>query len=208
MPILIHSTTPKNDKNRWATTWQCFEDAQSLYGREFLLDVCAEPATTKVNRFYTSIEWLELRAGNEQQRGIGFCKEDFNPSAKIVGFDALALPWENDFWCNPPFDQKQQFIKKAFLEAKSGKSGMMLLPYEPATGWWHELINGKATAIYEPDGRYNFYDIDGVTKKTGVNFPCAFVLFTPHFTNHTPKIPFKRGLANGRSSNSQIDSLE
>ncbi|HAT8515216.1 TPA: hypothetical protein I7181_16095 [Vibrio vulnificus] len=107
MPILVHSTTPAQDKNRWGTTWECFEDGQALYGRQFKLDVCAEPAT----------------------------------------------------------------------------------------GWWRELVDGKATAIYEPDGRYNFYDIDGVTKKTGVNFPSAFVLWTPHFTHYTPKIPFSRGVA-------------
>ncbi|TVM38135.1 hypothetical protein FPV43_16700 [Vibrio cholerae] len=195
MAILVHSTTSVEDKNRWGTTWDCFDDGQALYGRPFKLDVCAEPATAKVNRFYTSVEWLELRAGSFEQRGIGFCGEDFNPQAKIVGFDALNLHWENDFWCNPPFDLKQLFIKKAFAEARAGNSGMMLLPYEPATGWWRELVDGKATAIYEPDGRYNFYDIDGVTKKTGVNFPSAFVLWTPHFMHYTPKIPFNRGVA-------------
>lgn len=134
MAILVHSTTSVEDKNRWGTTWDCFDDGQALYGRPFKLDVCAEPATAKVNRFYTSIEWLELRAGSFEQRGIGFCGEDFNPQAKIVGFDALNLHWENDFWCNPPFDLKQLFIKKAFAEARAGNSGMMLLPYEPATG--------------------------------------------------------------------------
>ncbi|MEF2482162.1 hypothetical protein V4D09_02490 [Vibrio mimicus] len=79
---------------------------QALYGRQFQLDVCAEPTTAKVNRFYTSIEWLELRAGNYDQRGVGFCADDFNPNAKIVGFDALSLPWENNFWRNPPLSKR------------------------------------------------------------------------------------------------------
>ena len=63
MPILVHSTTKAQDKNRWGTTWDCFEDALALYGKQFQLDVAAEPATAKVNRIYTSVEWLELRAG-------------------------------------------------------------------------------------------------------------------------------------------------
>ncbi|WED23058.1 phage N-6-adenine-methyltransferase [Vibrio sp. JC009] len=201
MTILVQSATPASNKNRWATTWECFEDGKALYGREFKLDVCAEPETTKVNRFYTSLEWLERHNGNHFARGEGFTAEDFNPNAQIVGFDALRLPWENDFWCNPPFDGKQLFIKKAFHEARAGNSGLMLLPYEPATTWWRELVDGKATAVYEPDGRYNFLDIDGVTKKRGVNFPSAFVLWTPHYTHYTPKIPFKRGVSDELSIN-------
>ncbi|MBU2897704.1 phage N-6-adenine-methyltransferase [Vibrio hepatarius] len=195
MPILVHSTTKVQDKNRWATTWDCFEDGVALYGKPFQLDVAAEPATAKVNRFYTSIDWLEQRSGNLHQQGTGFTADDFNPQAKIVGFDALRLPWENDWWCNPPFDLKQLFIRKAFQEVQNGNSGLMLLPYEPATGWWRELVDGKATAIYEPDGRYNFLDIDGVTQKRGVNFPSAFVLWTPHHMHYTPKIPFTRGVS-------------
>ncbi|WP_249371367.1 phage N-6-adenine-methyltransferase [Vibrio sp. 2-2(8)] len=201
MAILVHSTSPAEDKNRWGTTWECFGDGQALFGRKFKLDVCAEPATAKVDRFITSLVWLEQRAGNYFQRGIGFTANDFNPNAKIVGFDALELRWENDFWCNPPFDLKQLFIKKAYQEARAGLSGMMLLPYEPATTWWRELVDGKATAIYEPDGRYNFFDIDGKTKKRGVNFPSAFVLWTPHHMHYTPKIPFTRGVAKAMGHN-------
>ncbi|MEF2508858.1 hypothetical protein V4D06_13000 [Vibrio mimicus] len=55
-----------------------------MYGSPFKLDVCAEPATAKVNRFYTSVEWFELRAGSFEQRGIGFCGEDFNPQARSL----------------------------------------------------------------------------------------------------------------------------
>ena len=30
MAILIDSGTPASDKNFWATTWECFADAQAL----------------------------------------------------------------------------------------------------------------------------------------------------------------------------------
>ena len=54
MAILIDSGTPASDKNFWATTWECFADAQALYGRNFECDVAAEPLTAKCGRYFTS----------------------------------------------------------------------------------------------------------------------------------------------------------
>ena len=51
MPILVSSQTPDDSKNFWATSWAAFCDAETLYGREFAVDVCAEPATTKCRTF-------------------------------------------------------------------------------------------------------------------------------------------------------------
>lgn len=201
MAILVKSSTPASDKNRWGTKWECFWDAQALYGRRFALDVAAEPETTKVNRFYTSLEWLEMRAGNHFKRGTGFADTYFNPDANIVGFDALTTAWEPHWWCNPPFDLKPEFISKAVAEARAGNPGMMLLPYEPLTQWWLEHVEGKAAAIYEPDGRYNFVEPDGITKKTGVNFGSVFVLFTPGYFPITHRIRFKRGIADDLTIN-------
>ncbi|WP_027252505.1 DNA N-6-adenine-methyltransferase [Photobacterium halotolerans] len=195
MAILIRSRTTVDDKNRWGTQWKCFWDAKALYGREFNLDVCAEPETAKVNRFYTSLEWLEEKAGNYFKRGTGFGNTFFNPHAKIVGFDALQQAWEPHWWCNPPFDMKMQFVSKAAAEARAGNPGMMLLPYEPLTGWWQQGIEGVAAAVYEPDGRYNFLKTDGITQKKGVNFGSVFVLFTPGYFPTTQRIRFKRGIA-------------
>lgn len=160
------SSTALSDKNFWATSRECFQDATALYGRKFELDICAEPKTAKCSLYYS------IQDGN----------------------DALALPWADHWWCNPPFDNKFSFIKKAFIEAQKGFEGMMLLPYEPATQWWHQML-GKGVIVYEPDGRYNFLERDGVTKKKGVNFPSAFVLFPAFFIPHTIKIPFKKGVA-------------
>ncbi|PSW14766.1 hypothetical protein C9I98_21510 [Photobacterium sanctipauli] len=187
MAILIKSTTAQSDKNRWGTQWPCFWDAQALYGRAFELDVAAEPETTKCAEFYVSPEWFER--SREQ------CAFRLNPNATVRGFDALQCDWASHWWCNPPFDKKPEFLSKALEQAKKGHSGMMLLPYEPLTGWWLEYVEGKAAAIYEPDGRYNFVEPDGVTKKTGVNFGSVFVLFTPGYFPVTQRIRFKRGIA-------------
>lgn len=199
MAILIKSQTAKEDKNFWGTTVDCFLDAQFLNGRKFAVDVAAEPSTAKVDRFYVSTDYFDLTVGSNDSRGSGSTL--LNSSQRIVGIDALNLSWENDYWCNPPFDLKLKFIKHAVKQLKSGIGGMMLLPYEPITAWWLENVEPFATAIYEPDGRYNFVQCDGVTKKTGVNFGSAFVLFTPHMTPLSPpRIRFKRGISKIKES--------
>ena len=59
MAILIDSGTPASDKNFWATTWECFADAQALYGRNFECDIAAEPLTAKCSHYFTSHLLLE-----------------------------------------------------------------------------------------------------------------------------------------------------
>ena len=183
MSILVKSKTSKTDKNRWGTTWECFNDAQFLNGTDFTIDVCAEVQTTKCD------VWI---APNEKM---------FNESKNLgaVQYDALeCLTWENNWWCNPPFDLKEAFIKKAIEQAQIGNGGMILLPYERTTRWWRNFINEHATTIYEPDGRYSFYESDGSTKKPGVNFASAFVLFSParRMGKKPETIEFKRGIGN------------
>lgn len=164
MTILTKSKTPKGDKNFWASSWPCFADATALYGRRFALDVAAEPKTRKCLRYFT-----------------------------LPDTDALSTDWDRDWYCNPPFDQKFEFIERAHQQARLGRSGMMLLPYEPATGWWRKYLS-TGVIVYEPDGRYAFLERDGLTKKDSVNFPSAFVLFPTHFVGESVRIPFMRGV--------------
>lgn len=174
MAHLVKSETKSSDKNRWATTWECFERAHELFGMKFSIDVCAEYETAKCTRYYGP--------------------NGYNPpkfSVRYVGLvatDALRLRWGDRFWCNPPFDLKKEFITQAIKMSRRGKSGMMLLPYEPCTKWFRELVMPNTSIVYVPDGRYNFLESDGVTKKTGVNFPSCFVLFTPHYNGGRARI--------------------
>ena len=125
MAHLVKSKTAESDKNFWATTQECFADAEYLFGKKFIIDVAAESLTAKCKLFFTQDD------------------------------DALSLDWPDNWWCNPPFDLKREFITKAKQQQMNGRSGMMLLPYERQTSWWREdLSNG--VIIYEPDGRYNF----------------------------------------------------
>lgn len=173
MAHLVKSTTDKSDKNRWATTWECFERAQELFGTEFQLDVAAENETAKCSLFY----------------GPPGYTTRVHKRPRCIGVDSIKIAdWGDSWWCNPPFDLKREFLEVAAENCKRGHSGMMLLPYEPCTKWFRELVVPHATAIYVPDGRYNFLESDGVTKKTGVNFPSCFVLFTPHYNGGEARV--------------------
>lgn len=192
MAILNRSITAEDAKNRWATQWGCFLDAQHLYGRKFAVDVCAEPETAKVKRFFASAEWFESRRlsafGIGGMDGFGIRK-----GQKILGFDALRHKWPADWWCNPPFDRKWEFIAHAREQQAAGRPGMMLLPYSPCSTSWRKNL-GSGVIIYEPDGRYNFMEPDGETKQSGANFETALVIFTTNMIRESPRITFNRGI--------------
>lgn len=161
------SQTADGDKNFWATSWRQFYDAVHLYGRPFQWDVAAEGATTKT----TAATYFGLDLGD----------------------DSLQLDWPTDWWCNPPFDRKVEFIQHARLQQAGGRPGMMLLPYEPVSNWWRENLM-ENVIVYEPDGRYNFMERDGQTMKAGVNFGTALVLFTTATIGLSLRIPYSRGV--------------
>lgn len=181
MAILVKSTTEQAEKDRWGTQWSCFQDARKLYGRDFQIDVCAEPETAKCSAFICHGEWLDLNRGNL----------NLQPGQKIVGWDALQTEWLDDWWCNPPFTQKLDFIQQARRQQSAGRQGMMLLPYEPLTAWWRNNLESDVI-IYEPDGRYNFLEVDGVTRKSGVNFGSVLVAFPAMRVGKSVRVTFNR----------------
>lgn len=195
MAHLVKTTTDERDANFWATSWEAFADAEALYGKEFQLDVCAEPQTSKCERYIGNPmlidQLLDYRTRTDtRERMLG---------RTCIGLDALLpkMKWDADWWCNPPFDLKEEFILKARTQQLAGRPGMMLLPYEPLTLWWRRLLE-RDCIIYEPDGRYQFYERDGETKKTGANFGSVLVVFPNTFIHESIRIPFKRGLRNPR----------
>ena len=195
MAHLVKSTTDEKDANFWATSWAAFCDAEVLYGREFAVDVCAEPATTKCRSFIGHPmlyeQTLDYRTGPEIRRLLR--------GLNCLALDTLmpSIQWPADWWCNPPFDLKEIFIQKAKYQRDCGRPGMMLLPYEPLTQWWRRSLS-RDCIIYEPDGRYNFMERDGETMKQGANFGSALVAFPTMHLNDSIRIPFTRGLTSPR----------
>ena len=75
--------------------------------------------------------------------------------------DGLTAEWEQVNWCNPPFDECQKCIKKAFEEQQKGKTTLMLLPVRTETKYWHDyiLFNHKVTIKFLRKG-YRFIDAE------------------------------------------------
>lgn len=191
MAILIDSGTRDDDKNRWGTDPNCFADSVALYGRNFEIDVCAEPLTAKCDRYFASHELYDAVLDyRTSANALAVMKQSGRTCA---GLDALTLDWPEHWWCNPPFDRKLDFIGHARRQQAAGRPGMMLLPYEPLSGWWQKRLP-FGVIIYEPDGRYQFCERDGVTRKQGANFGSALVVFPTCHIAESPRIRFARGI--------------
>ena len=143
--------------------------------------MAAQHQTTKCRNYYVATR-EEYYQPNSRYRVTGRC----------YGWDSLNVLWENDWWCNPPFSRKLEFIAKAREAQFEGNSGMMLLPYEPITKWWRENLT-EDVIIYEPDGRYNFLDQSG-TEKKGVNFASVLICFPAHKIGKAIHVQYKRGV--------------
>ncbi len=156
--------TDEEDANFWSTRPETFQDAQRLHGRALKFDVCAEPLTAKCDDYY--------------------CLAN--------GQDALILPWPDDWFCNPPFDRKLEFVERArYFQREIGHAGMFLLPFEPASGWWRKHMS-EGLIVYVPDGRIGYMERDGKTRKSGVNFPSALVGFPTQFIGPSIQVPYNR----------------
>lgn len=57
--------------------------------------------------------------------------------------DGLKEEWKDYNWCNPPFNECQKWVKKAFTEQQKGKTTIMLIPARVETGYWHDYILDK-----------------------------------------------------------------
>ena len=75
--------------------------------------------------------------------------------------DGLKADWMFFNWCNPPFNQCQKWIKKAYDEQQKGNFTVMLLPVRTETKYWHDYI------LFNPDVSvhglrkgYKFIDAD------------------------------------------------
>ena len=194
MAKLIKSKTSKSDKNRWATQWDCFNDAKALTGFSFMLDACAEKQTAKCANFISPYGFQHGAFKNALT--VDWVHELAQIEAKFAKNVIAVRPSlrQSAIWCNPPFDNKFEFIE---LCRNAGKQVpvAMLLPYERNTAWWRKKIHNQASRVYLPDGRYNFYETDGKTKKSGVNFASCFIVFEPGYFEQTQYIDFYRGVS-------------
>lgn len=164
----VKTKTDLSKKDYWQTSDLAYDDACHLCGVEaFDIDVAAS-------------------IGNRK------CSYYLDEDA-----DALSVRWfsrdEAYAWCNPPFSLKIEFLQKAYEQRKSGTICMMI-PFEPATKWWRDNVDGKAAVVFVPDGRYSFVNPETGLVMSGVNFPSCFVVFNS-LEVPTQYVNFERGVS-------------
>lgn len=73
------------------------------------------------------------------------CTPD-NKKCVMAPFDGLYTTWQYRTFCNPPFSQKEKWIRKASFEVEENRCPIcvMILPLNCMdTKVWHEIIEGR-----------------------------------------------------------------
>lgn len=89
----------------------------------------------------------------------------------LNGTGGLERDWISPVFCNPPYSDIKTWAKKAFDEARQGKTVVLLVPSRTDTRWWHEYIM-QASEIRFLKGRLKFG-----TAKFNAPFPSCVVVF-------------------------------
>lgn len=99
-----------DSKDFFETPPDVFKEVSEAFGG-FDLDTASSDANHLCDRYYT-----------KEQNG-------------------LVLPWDGKrWWDNPPYSEKEAFLRKAWEEYKAGHEGVILLPSSQETGWFREYI--------------------------------------------------------------------
>lgn len=131
----------------WETPPEVFAPLHAAFA--FTLDVCAQPTTAKVPRF-------------------------FDETA-----DGLSRAWGGErCWMNPPYGREiYAWTRKARLEAALGALIVGLLPASTDLAWWHDDILGHAEIVKWYRGRIRF--LTGGPYRASGFFPSVAVVWRP-----------------------------
>ena len=81
-------------------------------------------------------------------------------------------------WCNPPYGRETgKWVRKAYEEARSGKTVVLLIPARTDTAYFHDYIYGKAEIRFVR-GRLRFTDEEG-NAYDPAPFPSMVVIYNP-----------------------------
>ncbi len=94
----------------------------------------------------------------------------FDPCPKNPKFNGLMIDWKAHNFVNPPYSEKDLWIKKAIYESLKGNTSVLLLPATPDLGWFHDLILPYCDGIEWIRGRLKFKGFDPRTGSMFVTF--------------------------------------
>src|SRR5512146_1513783 len=98
---------------------------------------------------------------------------DFDPCPLQSRQSGLLIRWHGSVFCNPPYSQIEDFMRKGLLHLAQGDcSGLVyLLPVRSDTGWFHDYcLNAKEIRFIR--GRLRFGNA-----KNSAPFPSMVVVF-------------------------------
>ena len=126
-----------------------WETPQDLFDKlnetyHFDLDVCATEQNAKCDRFFDAAQ------------------------------DGLKKSWGGaTIWCNPPYSNITEWVRKAAEEQQNGTTTVMLVPSRTDTKWFHAYVYEKpGVSIQFVKGRLRFGG-----SKNGAPFPSMIIVF-------------------------------
>lgn len=163
-PALLSSV-----KMDYGTPWPLFNRLHVEF--TFTLDACAWADNAKVPRFYsapfTSLGPFPITRPLAMRHTATM--------AATSGVDGLALPWDANIWCNPPYGRAlPDWLAKAAAESQAGAPVIVLLtPARPDTRWW-DIAANTCSEIRFIQRRIRFQGAD-----QGAAFPSAVLVWRP-----------------------------
>ena len=92
--------------------------------------------------------------------------------------DGLYSDWKEYNWCNPPFDQCDKWVKKAYNEQLQGRTSVLLIPVRTETAYWHNyILYNPNVEIYWLRKGYKFLDPETKQEMGVFKAALALVLF-------------------------------
>lgn len=140
----------------WCTPQEFFDRLNLEFN--FVLDAAATDESAKCQRYYT-------------------------PET-----DGLAQSWKCDgaVFCNPPYGrQLGKWVRKAWYEAQTGQTIVLLIPARTDTAYFHDFIYGKAEIRFLR-GRLCFTDEAG-NAANYAPFPSMVVVYNGKEHNEHPR---------------------
>lgn len=75
--------------------------------------------------------------------------------------DGLQDKWMRYNWCNPPFNECDKWVKKAYTEQDKGNKSCLLIPVRTETAYWHKyILNNQKVKITWLKKGYKFLNRD------------------------------------------------
>ena len=119
------------------------------------------------------LEWVKRTLGTDAL---------FDPCPTSPSFDGRTATWHAFNFCNPPYNRIEPWLKKAFAEAKAGKSTMLLLPSRTSPMWFHRWAL-RAHRIWWSAGGIKF---QGYSARSPFGVMLVHVDGTRPLPNHGP----------------------